>query len=213
MAVVFAGRADAGKQLAERLAHYAADDAVVYALPRGGVPVAYEVAQALSAPMDLVITGKIGHPRNPEYAVCVVTEDGEMLCDEHERGMIDEGVLRRAQEDERREVERRRKKYLQGRERISPKGKVAILVDDGVATGLTIRAAVRAVRTKNPKKLVVAVPVAPHETVAQLVGEADEVVVLEDAKQFLGAVGAYYQDFAQLSDREVVALLKRASAA
>lgn len=213
MAVPFRDRTDAGRQLAQQLAHYAASDAVVYALPRGGVPVAFAVAQALTAPMDLVMTRKIGHPRNPEYAVCAMSEDGAMLCDEHERGMLDEAWLKKAKQKEQEEAKRRRKTYLNDREHISAKGKTAILVDDGIATGLTIRTAVRAVRNESPKKLVVAVPVAPHETVAQLAGEADEVVVLEDAHRYRGAVGAYYRDFAQTSDQEVIELLERSSAA
>ena len=184
------------------------EEVVVYALPRGGVVLGFEVARALHAPLDLVIARKIGHPSNPEYAVCAVTEDGTLLCNELERASLDPEWLKQKAEKEREEAERRRKTYLKDKKHISAAGKIAFVVDDGVATGLTLRAALRSLRAERPKKLIVAVPVAPHEVVEILRKEADEVIVLEDVRDYRGAVGAYYDDFPQTTDEEVIQLLQ-----
>lgn len=204
---MFRDRVDAGKRLAKALAKYRGTNAVVYALPRGGVVLGCEVARALGAPLDLVIARKIGHPHNPEYAVCAVTEDGALICNEAERALLDEEWLAEAAERERREAKRRRETYLTGRPRLSPAGKVAILVDDGVATGLTVRAALASLRKEKPAKLVVAVPCAPADIAAVLRREADEVIVLIDEEEYRGAVGLYYERFPQVTDEEVIALL------
>ena len=205
----FADRSDAGKKLASALVRFGDADTVIYALPRGGVPVGFEVAQVLGAPLDFIITRKIGHPRNPEYAVCAITEEGEMLCDEQERATINPEWLAREAERQKEEACRRRKIYFGERAHISAKGKRAILIDDGAATGLTLRAAMQSVRKENPKKLIVAIPVAPHDVVEILCREADEVIVLENTEHFRGAVGAYYENFSQVSDEEVIDLLHR----
>lgn len=204
---MFKDRIEAGQLLAQRLLRYRGKDAIVYALPRGGVVLGFEIAQFLHLPLDLVIARKIGHPDNPEYAVCAVTEEGEPFCDEDARAMLDPSWLEIEIKKEREEAKRRRITYLKDQEHYSPKNKTAIVVDDGIATGLTLRAALRSLRREQPKELLVAVPVAPHELVNILRAEADKVVVLKDEQEYLGAVGAYYQNFPQVSDEEVMELL------
>lgn len=205
---MFKDRKEAGQLLAEQIIQYRDKDAVVYALPRGGVVLGFEIAQALHAPLDLIIARKIGHPDNPEYAVCAVIEEGEPFCNEEERATLDPVWLEKEIEKEREEAKRRREKYLKGRKHRSARNKIAIVVDDGVATGLTLRSALRSLRQEQPKELIVAVPVAPHDLVEILHTEADKVVVLKDEKNYLGAVGAYYQNFPQVSDGEVIELLR-----
>ena len=206
---MFKDRIEAGKLLAERLIQYRDTDTIVYALPPGGVVLGFEVAQFLHAPLDLIIARKIGHPDNPEYAICAVTEEGEPFYNEEERAVLDPSWLGKEIIKEREEAKRRREKYLKGRKHCSTENKIAIVVDDGVATGLTLRSALRALRQEGPKELVVAVPVVPHELVGILQTEADKVFVLKDEREYLGAVGAYYQNFPQVSDKEVIELLER----
>ncbi len=208
---MFKDRKEAGQLLAERLIQYRGTDAVVYALPRGGVTLGFEIARFLRAPLDLVIARKIGYPNNPEYAIGAVTEEGEPLYSERERPMLDPSWLEAEMKKEREEAKRRRKTYLKNQERRSAKNKIAIVVDDGVATGLTLRSALRSLRREEPKELVVAVPVAPHELLEIFQAEADRVIVLKDEREYLGAVGAYYQNFPQVSDEEVIELLKQAT--
>ncbi|MBI3495457.1 phosphoribosyl transferase [Candidatus Berkelbacteria bacterium] len=205
----FVDRQDAGEKLAKVLMKYRGDDTVVYALPRGGVVVGFQVAHALQAPLDCIIARKIGHPANPEYAVCAVTEAGTLLCDESERALLDHDWFAQAVARERQEAVRRRKLYLGGKPHISAKNRRAILVDDGVATGLTMRSAVQSLRNEQPRELIVACPVAPHEVLETLRQEADAVIALEDARDYLGAVGAYYDDFPQVADDEVIHLLRQ----
>jgi len=205
---MFKDRKEAGQLLAQQLIQYRDKDAIIYALPRGGVVLGLEIAQFLHAPLDLVIARKIGHPDNPEYAVCAVTEEGEPFCNEKERAMLDPSWLEKEIKKEREEAGRRRKTYLEGQKHRSARNKIAIVVDDGVATGLTLRSALRSLRKEKPKELVVAVPVVPHELVDILHTEADKVIVLKDEQEYLGAVGAYYQNFPQVSDEEVIELLK-----
>lgn len=205
----FSDRQEAGRKLAAELRNYRGSDVVVYALPRGGVVLGYEVARTLGAPLDLVITRKIGHPENPEYAIGAITEEGEALYDEREKALVDREWLEGAAEKERREALRRRQVYLQGKSRTSARGKRVIVVDDGVATGLTLRVALSSLRKDEPRELIVAVPVAPHDIVSILEKEADTVVVLEDAMEYLGAVGSYYEHFSQVSDEEVIDLLRK----
>ena len=204
----FIDRQDAAGQLAKALRGYGGGG-VIYALPRGGVILGAEIAKVLGIPLDLVITRKIGHPLNPEYAVCAVTEDGSLVCNETEKESLNPGWLERAVARERAEAKRRRKLYLSQRPHIPATGKTAILVDDGIATGLTLRAAIQSVRNERAQKVVVAVPVAPHDVLETLRLEADTVVVLEDDYNYLGAVGAYYTHFPQVSDEEVLDLLSR----
>ncbi len=209
--MMFKDRTQAGAMLAEQLRTFQNRNAVIYALPRGGVILGAEVAKALGAPLDLIITRKVGAPGDPEYAMCAVTEVGEPICDPLERARVDPEWLEKAISEERKEAKRRREKYLKNRKPISCEEKIAVIVDDGIATGLTMRAAVKALRAQKPKAIIVAVPVAPADTVNVLESEADKVVVLDNPDQFLGAVGAHYDDFSQVSDSEVIELLKEAS--
>jgi len=207
--IQFKDRQDAGRQLARALREYSDGDSVIYALPRGGVVLGSEIANTLHIPLDLVITRKIGHPSNPEYAICAVSEDGELVCNEVEKAFVNKDWLKNAVAKEVKEAARRGEVYLRGIKHIPATNITAIVVDDGVATGLTIKAALQSLRKEKPKKLMVAIPVAPHDTLNELRGSADEVVVLEDAKDYLGAVGAYYAYFPQVTDEEVIKLLTR----
>ena len=205
--MLFRNREEAGRLLAQALMRFAGTPLVVYALPRGGVVLGAEIAQALRGPLDLLIPRKIGHPKNPEYAICAVSESGQLVCNETERALVDAAWLAQAVARERAEAARRRERYLAGREAITVTGKTAILVDDGIATGLTMRAAIAEVTSRHPARVIVAVPVIPAETAELLREEVDEVVALEIPEIFLGAIGAYYADFAPVSDEEVVRLL------
>lgn len=205
----FKDRSEAGQLLAEKLKRYVGKDAVVYAIPRGGVLTAVEIARNLQAPLDLVITRKISHPQNPEYAIAATAENGHIIGTRRELISIDEDWLEKEIERQRKEAARRRKKYLHGRDMIPPEGKIAIIVDDGVATGLTLRVGIMEIKHHNPAKLVVAVPVLPKSTVKVLRNEADELIALEvpSDDKFLGAVGSYYESFAQVGDKDVTRIL------
>jgi len=204
----FRNRTDAGQKLAQALAKYRRQDGVIYPLPRGGVALGVEIARYLGMPLDLVIPRKIGHPYNPEYAICAVTEHGAPICNEREVAQVDPAWFRQRVEGERREARRRRELYLAGRAPLAVAGKTAILVDDGIATGLTMRAAVQDLRERRPGRLIVAIPVTPRDTAERLRREVDEVVALDVSDFYLGAVGAYYDEFPQLTDDEVVQLLE-----
>lgn len=209
----FRDRKDAGKRLAEALAVYRGDDVVVLALPRGGVPVAAEVAAALDAPLDLVLVRKIGAPFHEELAMGAVADAAGHPCTVRNEDVIamlgvDGETFDAVRAGQLAEIERRRTAYLGDRPRASLAGRVAIVVDDGVATGATTRAALHAVRRQRPAKLVLAVPVAPTDTLPGLRGDADEVVCLEAYPAF-GAIGFYYADFRQLSDDDVTGILAR----
>ena len=204
----FRDRADAGRQLAHRLAaKYAGQDGVVYALPRGGVPLGAEIARRLHLPLDLLIARKIGHPFNPEYAIGAVTESGELASNPREVAQVRTEWFQHQIEVEREEARRRHRVYLSNRAPLSAAGKLAILVDDGIATGLTMEVAIRELRRQKPARLVVAVPVAPSDTAAKFARAVDDFVALDIPEYYLGAVGAYYEDFAQVTDDEVIALL------
>lgn len=203
----FKNRLEAGKKLAEALAKYKGAELVVYALPRGGVVLGREIAQELGAPLDLIITRKIGHPLQSEYAVCAVAEDGDLICNEAERPLLNEQWLRGEIEREREEARRRREIYLRNRRPVSAKNKTAIVVDDGIATGLTMQLAIREVKHNEPERIVLAVPVIPAEIAKKFKKEVDEVVTLDTPELYLGAVGAYYDEFPQVEDEEVIKLL------
>jgi predicted phosphoribosyltransferase len=212
MVMRFRNREQAGQKLAQALTGYEGQPVVVLALPRGGVPVAAEVAAVLDAPLDLVLVRKIGVPQQPELAMGAVVDGDTPLVVRNEDVIqlagISEPEFKSVCDNELTEIERRRRHYLGERPRADIADRVAIIVDDGVATGATTRAALRATRMRKPKKLVLAVPVAPTDTLAALRQEADEVVCLED-HEFFGAIGFYYVDFRQISDQEVVELLAR----
>ncbi len=203
----FCDRVEAGKRLAEALKKYKGEDVVIYALPRGGVVLGYEIAKELGASLDLVITRKIGYPGNEECAVCAVAEDGHMICDQSAEPLLDKEWLKRQVEKEMLEARRRREVYLKDREPISADGRIAIIVDDGIATGLTILLAIRELRHQNPKRIVVAVPVASVDASERIREEADELVALV-VPTYFQAVGAYYNNFPQLEDEEVIRLMK-----
>jgi len=213
--MLFEDRTDAGRRLAERLASYRGQDPVVLALVRGGVPVAFEVARILACPLDIVLVRKIGAPGAPELAAGAVvdgaTEETVLNPDVVAAWDISESYIEAATRRERAEIERRRKLYLADRKRPPVAGRTAIVVDDGIATGATMRAALRAVRRQGPKRLVAATPIAAEDTVAALKADADEVVTVS-MPPGLGAIGMYYLDFAQVSDAEVMDLLDRARA-
>ena len=210
----FSDRTEAGRRLAERLGHLKDQQPVVLALPRGGVPVAYEVARALEAPLDLVLVRKIGAPFQPELAIGAVV-DGERpelvlnrdVVDEYR---ISESYVESERQRQLEEIERRRQLYFAGRARAPIRDRTAILIDDGIATGATMEAALLATRRAGPKRLVLAVPVAPPDTLERLRSEVDEVVCLM-VPAFLGAIGSFYRDFRQLDDAEVIELLQRAA--
>ena len=208
----FRNRSDAGRQLAKALAGYKDQQPVILALPRGGVPVAAQVAAALNAPLDLILVRKIGVPFQPELAMGAVVDGGAPIIVRNEDVIrlagIDESEFKAVCDDELAEIERRRQRYLGNRNRVDVSGRTAIVIDDGVATGATTRAALRATRMRNPKRLVLAVPVAPTDSLSALHRDADDVVCLED-HEFFGAIGVYYADFSQVSDEEVIEILKR----
>ena len=205
----FKDRSEAGIRLAEKLEKYKNPDTVIYALPRGGVVVGYRVALHLNAPLDILVTRKIGHPQNPEYAVCAVAEDGHLLCNEEEKMYLDKEWLKRRIEEEREEARRRSDLYIKKSFRVSAKGKIAIIVDDGVATGLTLRLAIEEVKHEKAKKIIAAVPVAPKGIAELIKREVDEFVAVDIPRIYMGAVGAYYDEFGQVRDEEVIRLLDR----
>lgn len=209
---MFADRREAGRRLAEALAHLKGEDVVVLGVPRGGVEVAAEVARAHGWPLDIVIPRKVGAPTNPELGLGAVAE-GVRVLDERmirQLGVTDDYLEREigAQEEE---IRRRTAAYRKGRDAVTVTGKVAVVVDDGVATGGTAAAALRWARDQGASRVILAVPVAPREAVARLSKDADEVVCLAMPEPFF-AVGQWYGSFPQTSDREVVALLERATA-
>lgn len=208
----FSNRADAGRRLAAALANHKGRHPVVLALPRGGVPVAAEVCSALDAPLDLILVRKIGVPAQPELAMGAVANGGAPVIIRNDDVIriagVDEADFSAVCDRELAEIERRRQRYIGDRPRVQIAGRLVIVIDDGVATGATTRAALQAVQARHPSRLVLAVPVAPTETLPALRAEADEVVCLEDYSMF-GAIGAYYADFRQVSDQEVVDILDR----
>jgi Predicted phosphoribosyltransferases len=210
MSGVFANRAAAGRALAAVLAKMRLHDPVVLALPRGGVPVAAEIAQRLEAPLDLVFVARIGVPFHQELAAAAVVDgkNAELVVNQQVRGLakVAQSYLESEAKRQLAEIERRRGAYLQGRPTVPIRGRTAIVVDDGIATGTTVRAVVQALRRRKPKTLILAVPVAPADTVKALRAEVDELVCLETPDPFY-AVGLHYRDFHQVSDAEVVGLL------
>jgi putative phosphoribosyl transferase len=210
--MLFQDRTDAGRQLAKALLKYRSRHPVILALPRGGVPVAAQVAAALDAPLDLLLVRKIGVPSQPELAMGAVA-DGEEPVIIRNTDVIELSDVSTQEFDEIcrvecAEIERRRKRYLGNRVRSEVTGQVALIIDDGIATGATTLAAIKAVRMRKPKELVLAVPVAPLDTIKKLHAEADAIVCLDTPREF-GAIGYFYRDFPQVSDDEVIALLKR----
>jgi predicted phosphoribosyltransferase len=211
--MLYRDRHDAGRQLAARLTQFAhRPDVLVLALPRGGVPVGYEVAQALGAPLDVFLVRKLGVPGREELAMGALASGGSLFVnDEVVRTLgIPPEVIQSVAREEQRELERRERAYRDGRPAPDVRGRIVILVDDGLATGSTMRAAVRALRKLGPTWIVVAVPVGSPETCAAM-GEAADQVVCAQEPEYFAAVGLWYEDFAQTGDEEVRDLLARAA--
>jgi putative phosphoribosyl transferase len=205
-------RADAGRRLAERLERFRAEDVVVLGLPRGGVPVAFEVARALEAPLDVIVVRKLGLPYQPEVAMGAVGEGGVRIIgrDLVRRTLVSDDELAAVEARERNELDRRAQRFRGARARTPLSGRTAIIVDDGVATGSTARAACQVARAQGATGVVLAVPVGPPTSIAELRSDADEVVCLDTHDRFV-AIGQFYADFSQTTDREVVDLLERAA--
>ena len=207
----FKDRVDAGRQLAAAVVRLGLVDPLVLALPRGGVPVAAEVARALHAPLDLLIVRKIGAPGQPELAVAAIAEGDPptVVIDEHTSQLTagDHAYIKREVRTQRAEIERRCEAYRRGWARLAVAGKTVVVVDDGIATGTTVRAALKALRRMRPSRIVLAVAVASNDTIYELSKLVDDVVCLSQPGSF-GSVGTYYADFEQVGDDEVVALLE-----
>lgn len=206
--VYFKDRQEAGALLADKLLNE--KDAIVLPLPRGGVVLGVEIAKKLHAKLDLMIVRKLGHPFQPEYAIGAINETGDMILNEEAASRIDQAALQRIIDREKREAAARRKKYLGEKKREDLTGKNVILVDDGIATGLSMALASKMARKMGAKEIIIAVPIVAESASKMLSRYADKIVALEVAEDsaFLGAVGAYYGDFRQVEDDEVIALLK-----
>jgi putative phosphoribosyl transferase len=210
---MFTDRADAGRRLARKLAPLQGD-VVVLGLPRGGVPVAFEVATELGAPLDVIVVRKLGLPHQPELAMGAIGEGGiKIINDEVVRGSwVTPDVIAGVERLERRELARQAERFRAGRARTDVAGHTAVLIDDGVATGSTARAACQVARAQGARHVILAVPVGPPAAAQDLIGTCDDVVFLETPSSF-GSVGQWYQDFAPVSDATVAGLLRRAAGA
>jgi len=206
---IFADRVEAGRRLAQELTDYADGKTIVLAIPRGGVVVGYEIAHKLGILLDIIVPRKVGAPHNPELAIGAVTEDGTIILDHQlvEYLGVSKSYIEQESARQRLEIERRLRIYRGDAIYPSLKDRDVIIVDDGVATGSTIRAALASIRKSGPKSVVVAVPVGPPSTIVELKNEADRVVCLSTPEPFY-AIGQFYTNFAQISDEEVIWLLK-----
>ncbi len=208
----FADRTEAGRRLAHELSDHASrEDVVVLGLPRGGVPVAFEVAKELEAPLDVFVVRKLGAPGNPELAMGAIASGGVQVMNEdvvRNLGVSDDAI-ERVKEEEREKLEERERTYRGARPGIDLEGKMVVLVDDGLATGATMRAAVNALRQHQPERIVMAVPTGPPETCEDLQERVDEAICLTTPRPFFG-VGGAYRDFSQTTNQEVRDLLEKA---
>lgn len=205
----FSDRVDAGKRLAQALTDFSSKKGIVLAIPRGGVVVGYEIAKALHLPLDVIIPRKLGAPDNPELAIGAVAEDGTAIIDDKLVTYLGVSKAYIAEESERQtqEIERRLKMYRQGMPAPNLQGRDVIIVDDGIATGSTMKAALASVKNRGAKSVTVAVPVGPPSTIQELKRQADGVVALYTPEYFQ-AIGQFYNDFNQTTDEEVIRLLK-----
>lgn len=210
--MIFVDRADAGRRLGARLRPLSGEDPVVLGLPRGGVPVAFEVARELKAPLDVIIVRKLGVPFHRELGFGAIGEGGVRVVHDAIVRMSRAGKeeLAEVERGEEEELARQARRFRRGRERVAVGGRTVIVVDDGIATGATARAACRVARAQGAARVVLAVPVAPPDAVEALRQDADEVVCLSNPPEF-SAVGQWYEDFSQTSDAEVVELLSRST--
>jgi putative phosphoribosyl transferase len=210
----FTDRADAGRRLAAKLKHLQGQPIVVLGLPRGGVPVAFEVARALDAPLDVIVVRKLGVPFQPELAMGAIGEDGVRIVNDRVKALagITDQEFAAVEQRERIELERRARRFRGDRPRVALTDRTTIVVDDGIATGSTARAACQVARAQGATRVVLAVPVAPPTSIAELRRDADEVVAVETPHRF-SAIGEWYADFSQTPDEQVVALLQLAERA
>jgi predicted phosphoribosyltransferase len=208
--MLFKDRIQAGQKLAEKLLEYKDKNVIILAIPRGGVVVAYEIAKVLNAPLDLIIPRKIGAPYQPELAIGAVTQDGTIILNEDIISYlpIPENYIEAEAERQKKEIERRLIKYRGSA--IEPKleNKIVIIVDDGIATGATMLAAIASIRKKKPLKIIAAIPVAPPESLEKIKEYADEIVCLQTPEPFF-AIGQFYERFEQLEDEEVIDILNK----
>jgi predicted phosphoribosyltransferase len=204
----FSSRVEAGKLLADNIKNIVSAKSIVLGIPRGGIIVANEIAKKLKLQLDIVLSRKIGAPLNPEFAIGAVSEDGNIFTDEDilRREKINKDYIERESKFQIQEIQRRIKKYRQVKEKISLKDKTVIITDDGVATGATMHAAAWSAQGDKPKKIIVALPVGPEDTLKRLKDSVDEVICLR-VPDFFSAVGQFYADFPQIEDEEVLALL------
>lgn len=204
----FLNRREAGKQLATKLMDFKAKDSLVLALPRGGVVVAREISEMLNLPLGTVLVKKLSHPYYPEYAIGAVAENDKPIYSSPEVTAINSSWLKTAEDDAHSLIEHRRQLYY-GKHFVPPEvyKKTIILVDDGIATGLTMKAAIRHVRKLKPKQIIVAVPVASLSSIALIKPLIDQLIIVDNPNNFLGSVGSHYDEFEQISDREVKRLL------
>lgn len=208
--MLFLDRQDAGQQLANKLTDFKnKPNTVILGLPRGGVVVAAVIAKQLALPLDIIIPRKIGAPTNPELAIGAITEDGQMIINQPiiDNLAIPPGYINQEANKQKHEAIRRLKLYREDRQPLNLKNRTVILVDDGVATGATMRAAILSVKNKKASQIILAAPVIAYDTLQALSREVDQVIYL-DAPFFFGAVGAFYQNFAQTSDEEVIGIMR-----
>jgi len=206
---LFRTREEAGRKLAAGLDKYKGQNPLILAIPRGAVSMANVIANALRGDLDVVLVHKLGHPANEEFAVGAIDEDGQIYVDElKDTNDVTQEYLELERDLQLRRLKRRRELYTPVRQQIDPKGRIVIIVDDGIATGWTLKAAIRAVKQKGPKKVIVAVGVGSPDSVADISHSVDEVVCLYTPREFQ-AVGQFYDDFAQVSDDEVVEILSK----
>lgn len=209
--MIFRDRQEAGAMIAEKLVHYAdKKDVIVIALPRGGVATGLEIAKRLNRPLDVIIVRKIGFPGQPELAIGAMAETGAVVLNEEiiSMGGVSKEYIDRESEEKKKEIERRKALYRGGAGIPEVKDKIVILVDDGVATGATMKSAISALKREKPERIVVALPVASVEAKKSIGAMVDEIVCLQAPPDFM-AVGAYYEDFSQVTDDEVVEMLRR----
>lgn len=204
--MTFKDRTEAGKLLAGKLKAMKLDQPVVYGIPRGGLVCAQEIAQALNAPLSAIITRKIGHPHNPEYAIGAIAEDGDIEL-APDAAAVNPDWLKKKIEEKKAEARDRREYIMMGRNPLPAEGKTAIIVDDGLATGLTMIVALKELKHLKPKRIIVAVGVSATEVAEKIRQGGNELVALEIPESFLGAIGSYYKSFAQVSDDEARQIL------
>lgn len=206
----FADRRDAGHQLGKLLEKYKSQNVVVFALPRGGIILAKEIADILHVPISLILAHKIGHPHHSEFAIAAVSESGHVVGNTSELFNVGKTWLEKEKIRQIDEIKRKRFLYLKDKKDPLLENNIAIIVDDGIATGLTIQAGILELKDKHPKKIVVAVPISPKSAADNLETMVDEFIgiIVPQDYSFMGAVGAYYNDFSQVEDQEVIEILE-----